>query len=148
MSRHGEQMPSIAGNEDVHPPFDRTGENHVVVGIAGDGVGRSFGRGGHLGGHVDQELFDLAPALRLEAQLPGEDSFQLDHRWLREDELQATVDRLLDYAARRSRRDERGDKDVGVAEDAQDQPRCERISSTSASLSSGPIPRASERSRP
>jgi hypothetical protein len=67
---------------------------------------------------------------------------------LGQDELQAGVDHLLENPAGRPGGDERRDQDIGVAGDAQDQLRPERISSTSASVSSGPTPRASARSRP
>jgi hypothetical protein len=88
------------------------------------------------------------PTLRLEAELAGEDPLQLHHHRRCQDELQASVDRLLENPAWRPGRDEGRDQDVGVAEDAQGQLRSERSSSTSASLSSGPIPRASARSLP
>jgi hypothetical protein len=67
---------------------------------------------------------------------------------LGQDELQAGVDHLLENPAGRAGGDERRDQDVGVADDTQDQLRPERISSTSVSVSSGPIPRVSARSRP
>lgn len=88
------------------------------------------------------------PAAGLKAQLGGEDALQLRLDWLCEDELKATVDDLIDDAAGRAGRDEGRDQDVGVTENAQSQLCAERISSTNASLSSGPIPRSSARSRP
>jgi hypothetical protein len=148
MSGERKQVPSVAGCEDIHLRFDGAGENEVIGGIAGDGVGCGRRRGNQIGGQIREELLDLAPAVSVETQLAGEDSLQLRHDRLGKHEFEAAVYRLFDDTARGTGRDEGGDEDVGVAEDAQVQPCAERISSTSVSLSSGPIPRASARSRP
>lgn len=145
---YGQKVPTIAGDERIHFRLNRTGEDQIIGRVARHRLGWSLGCWHQFSRRIDEKLLDPSPALRLEAQLPGEDPLQLDHYRLRQDQLQASVDRLLDHPARRAGRDEGGDQDVGVAEDAQDQSRSERISSTSASESSGPIPRVSARSRP
>lgn len=148
MLTDGKQMPVIAGDEHVHLRLNRASEDQVIVRVSRHRLGWSLGRSNHPGRKVDQKLLDALPALWLEAQLPGKDPLQLDHHRLGQDELQAGVDCLLEDPARRTGGDERRDQDVGVAGDSQDQLRPERVSSTRASLSSGPIPSASARSRP
>ena len=148
MLPHGEQMPAIARDEHVHPRLNRTGKNQVIGRVARYRLGCGLRCRDQLDRKVNEKLLDPLPALRLETQLPGEDPLQLDHHRLGQDELQAGVDYLLEDPAWRSGGDERRDQDVGVAGDSQDQRRPERISSTSASVSSGPTPRASARSRP
>jgi hypothetical protein len=63
-------------------------------------------------------------------------------------ELDAAIDRFLEQAARRAVSDQRRDEDVRIAENAECQPFSLRSSSTSASASSGPMPRSSARLRP
>ncbi len=148
MLSNGEQVPVVAGYENVHRGLDRTGKDKVVIWVSRHPLGRILRRWSQLDRKIDEKLLDLSPALLLEAQLLGEDPLQLDHHWLGQDELKTSIDRLLEDAAGRSGGDERRHEDVGVAGDPQDQPRPERISSIKASLSSGPTPRASARSRP
>lgn len=131
---------------DVH--FDGAGKDQVIGRIASNSIGCGLRRWNPLVSNLDKEFLYLAPTLLLKLQLAGEDALQLHHDWLCEDELQATVNGLFDDAAWRAGRDEGGDQDVGVAENAQGQLCAERISSTNASLSSGPMPSASARSRP
>jgi hypothetical protein len=87
----------------------------IIIGVARHGLGRGIRHRSQLDRQVDEKLLDSSPALRLEAELAGEDPLQLHHHRLRQDELQATVDRLLDHPARRAGRDEGGDQDVCVA---------------------------------
>ncbi len=138
----------IAGHENFHRSLNRAGKDQIIVWVARHRLGRALRRRNQLGREVEEKLLDRLPARRLEAQLFGENPLQLDHHRLGQDELQASVDGLLENPAWRSGGDERRHEDVGVAGDSQDQPRPERISSTRVSLSSGPIPRASARSRP
>ena len=148
MLSNGELVAAVTGHENLHLGLNRTGKDQVIVWVAGHRLGRVLRRWNQLGRKIDEELFDLLPALRLKAQLLGEGPLQLDHHWMGQDEFQASVDRLLEDPAGRSGGDERRHQDVGVTGDSQDQPRPERISSTTASLSSGPTPRTSARSRP
>jgi len=148
MLSDGEQVLAIPRDEHVHPRLSSTSKDQVIGRIACHRLRWILGRRNQFGRKIDQKLFDSSPALRLEAQLPGEDPLQLDHHRLGQDELQAGVDYLLENPAGWSGGNERRDQDVGVAGDSQDQLRPERISSTSVSVSSGPIPRASARSRP
>lgn len=141
-------MATIAGHEHLDPGRDRTGEYQVVVRVAADRLGPACGGGDEFDREVDQKLLGRLPAVDLEAELPGQDPLQLDDHWAGQDQLDPAVDRLLEDPARRSGSDERRDEDVGVAGDPQDQRRPERDSSTTVSLSSGPIPRASARPRP
>lgn len=143
-----EQVAAISGHEHLDPGRHRTGEDKVVIWIAADGLGSARGRVDQLGREVDQKLLDRLPTVDLEAELPGQDPLQLDDDRTGQDQLDPAVDRLLEDPARRSGSDERRDEDVGVAGDPQDQWRPERDSSTTASLSSGPTPTASARSRP
>lgn len=148
MLSYGEKVPAVSRDERIHFRPNRRGEDQVIVRIAGYVLWRAARRGGRMGRQAEEEILGLPPALRLEAELPGENSLQLHHRRRKQDELQSAVDRLLENAAWRSGGDEGRDQNVGVAGDAQGQLRPERISSTSVSLSSGPTPRVSARPRP
>ena len=148
MLTQGKQVATIAGHQYLDPGPDRTGEDQIVVGVAADGLGPARGGGDEFGGEVDEQLLDGLPTFGLEAELPGQDPLQLDHHRSGQDQLDPAVDRLVEDPARRPRGDERRDEDVGVAGDPQDQWRPERDSSTTASLSSGPMPMASARPRP
>jgi len=96
---------------------------------------------------VLEQRLGVAPPLWFEVELLGEDALQFDYHRVEEDQLEATVDRLLEKPARRSRCDEGGDQDVGVETGPQAQRRRDRSSSTKTSVSSGPIPSFSARSR-
>lgn len=148
MLTQGKQVAAVAGHEHFDPRRDRTGEDQVVVGVAADRLGRVRGGGDHFRRQIDEQLPDTLPAPRLEADLLRQDPLQLDQHRLGKYQLDPAVDRLLEDPARRPGGDERRDEDVGVAGDPQDQPRPERISSTTASLSSGPMPIDSARPRP
>lgn len=148
MLTQGKQVATVAGHEHLDPRRDRTGEYQVVVGVAAERLGWVRGGGDHLRSQIDEQLPDTLPAPRLEAELPGQDPLQLHQHWSGQHKRDPAVDRLLEDPARRPGRDERRDEDVGVAGDPQDQPRPERISSTRASLSSGPMPIDSARPRP
>lgn len=101
-----EQVPAVARDERIRFRLNRTREDQVVVWVSRDRLGRIFGRWDQFGRKIDEELLDLFPALRLEAQLAGEDSLQLDHHRLGQDEFQAGVDRLFEDPAGRSGGDE------------------------------------------
>lgn len=140
-------MTTIAGHEHLDPGLDHTGEDQVVIWVATDRLGPARGRVDQFGREVDQKLLDRLPSVELEAELPGQDPLELDEHRTGQDQLDPAVDRLLEDPTRRPGGDERRDQDVGVAGDPQDQWRPERDSSTNASLSSGPTPTASARSR-
>ena len=142
------QVTAITGDEDLNPCRHHTGKDQVVVGVAADRLGPTRGGGHHLGREVDEQLPNRLPTVGLEAELPGKDPLQLDQDRARKHQFDPAVDRLLEDPARWTRGDERRDEDVGVAGNPQDQRRPERDSSTTASLSSGPMPMASARSRP
>lgn len=95
MLTHGEQVPAISRDENVHPRLSRTGQDQVIVRIASHRLGWILRRRNRVGRKVDEKLLDSSPALRLKAQLPGENPLQLDHHRLEQDELQASVDYLL-----------------------------------------------------
>lgn len=78
----GKQVPAIPRDENVHPRLNRTSKDQVVVRIARNGLGQSLRRRNHLCRKVNEKLLDPSPALRLKAQLPGEDPLQLDHHRL------------------------------------------------------------------
>lgn len=141
-------MTAIAGDEHLDPGRDRAGEDQVVVGVAAGRLRPVPGRGDQLRRQVDQQLLDRPPAVGLEAELLGQDPLQLGQYRSGQDQFETGIDRLLEDPARRPGGDERRDEDVGVAGDPQDQRRPERDSSTTASLSSGPMPIASARPRP
>lgn len=141
-------MATIAGHEHLDPGRDRAGEDQIIVGIAADRLGPARRGIDQFGREIDDQLPGRLPALRLEADLLGQDPLQLDQHRSRNDQLDPPVDRLLEDPARRPGGDERRDEDIGVAGDPQDQRRPERISSTTASLSSGPMPTDSARPRP
>lgn len=84
---HREQVPAIARNENLHPRLNRTGKNQVIVRVARYRFGWSLRRRDQLGRKVDEKLLDPSPALRLEAQLPGQNPLQLDHHRLGQDKL-------------------------------------------------------------
>lgn len=142
------QVATIAGHEHLDPGRHRAGEDQVIVGVAADRLGPAHGGGDQFGREIYEQLLDRLPSVGLEAELPGQDPLQLDQHGSGQDQLDTGVDRLLEDPARRPRGDERRDEDVGVAGDPQDQRRPERDSSTTASLSSGPMPIASARPRP
>lgn len=142
------QVATISGHEHLHLRLDHTGEDQVVVRIAADRLGPPSGCVDQFDREVDQELLDRSPAVDLEVEFPGQDPLELDDHRTGQDQIDPAVDRLLEDPARRARGDERGDEDVGVAGDPQDQRRPERDSSTTVSTSSGPMPMASARSRP
>lgn len=119
MLADGEQMPVVAGDQNLHFSLNRAGKDQVIVRIARHGLGRDFRRRDQLGCEVDEELLDRAPAFRLEAELPGENSLQLYHRRREQDEFQSAIDRLLENAAWRPGGDEGRNQDVGVAGDSQ-----------------------------
>jgi hypothetical protein len=148
MFTHRKQVATIAGHENLDPCFYRAGEDQIVVSVAADRLWPARGGGDQFHREVDEQLLDRLPTVGLEAELPGQDALQLDQHGPGQDELDAGVDRLLEDPARRASGDERRDEDVGVAGDAQDQRRPERNSSTTTSLSSGPMPMASARPRP
>jgi len=142
------QVATIAGHQHLDSGPDRAGEDQVVIGVAADRVGPARGGGDEFGREVDEQLLDGLPSVGLEADIPGQDPLQLDQYRSGQNQLDPAVDRLLEDPARRPRCDEGRDEDVGVAGDPQDQRRPERDSSTKASMSSGPTPIASARSRP
>lgn len=148
MLTQGKQMSAIAGDDDLDPGCHRTGEDQVVIRVAADRLGPARGGVDQFGCEVDQKLLGSLPAVFLEAELHGQDPLKLNDHRTGQDQLDPAVDRLLEDPARRSGGDERRDEDIGVAGDPQDQWRPERDSSTNASLSSGPTPTASARSRP
>ena len=148
MLAYRKQVAMITGDKDLDPGRDRTGEDQVVVGVAANRLGWALRGDDEFGGEVYEQLLDRLPSIGLEADLPGQDPLQLDQHRPRQDQFDPAVDRFLEDPARRPGRDERRDEDVGVASDPQDQRRPERDSSTTASLSSGPIPMASARPRP
>ena len=92
-----------------------------------------------------QQVACCASALVAEVELLGQHPLQLVQDDLGQYQLDPAVDCLLEQTARRPVGDQRRHKDVRVAEDAERQPCLPRNSSTSASTSSGPIPRSSAR---
>lgn len=144
----GEQMLAVTRSKNIDLGLDRAGEDEVVGGVSGHWL-RGPGRGpDRLHREFPEQRLGLDPPLRLEVELLGENAPQLDYHWVEEDQLEAAVDRFLEKSARRSRCDEGGDQDVGVETGAQAQRRRDRSSSTKTSVSSGPIPSFSARSRP
>jgi hypothetical protein len=148
MLTQGKQVATIAGHQRLDSGRDRAGEDQVVVGVAADRLGPALGSGDEFGREIDEQLLDGLPSVGLEADLLGQDPLQLDKDRSGQDKLEPAVDRLLEDPTRRPRCDERRDEDVGVAGDPQDQRRPRRDSSTTASMSSGPMPIASARPRP
>lgn len=141
-------MLAITSSKNIDLGLDRAGEDEVVGRISGHrlrGLGRGFDR---LHGEFPEQRLQLAPPLRLESELLGENTPQLNYDGVEEDQLEAAVDRFLEQPARWPRGDEGGDQDVGVKTSAQAQRCRDRSSSTTASASSGPIPSLSARSRP
>jgi hypothetical protein len=148
MLPQGKQVTTIAGHQHLDRGAHRTGEDQIVVWVAADRLGRAGGGLDQFGREVDKKLLDAVPTVEREAELPGQDPLQLDQHGAGQDQLDPPVDRFLEDPARRPGGDERRDEDVGVAGDPQDQRRPGRDSSTTASLSSGPMPMASARPRP
>ena len=145
---NGKQVLAVTRGQDLDPGLDRAGEDEVIGGVSGHRL-RGPGRGpDRLHREFSEQRLGLDPSLRVEVELLGEDALQLDYHRVEEDQLEATVYRFLEEPARRSRCDEGGDQDVGVETCAQAQCRRNRSSSTKASVSSGPIPSFSARSRP
>lgn len=144
----GEQMLAVTRGQDLDLGLDCAGEDAIVGGVSGHRL-RGGGWGpDRLHSEFSEQRLGLDPSLRVEVELPGEDAPQLDDHRIEENQLERAVDRLLEEPARRARRDEGGNQDVGVETGAQAQRRRDRSSSTTASVSSGPIPSFSARSRP
>jgi hypothetical protein len=148
MPTQGKQVATIAGHQYLDFGRGRTGEDQVVVGVAADRLGPAHGSRDEFGRKVDEHLLDGLPSVGLEADLLGQDPLQLDKCRSGQDKLELAVDRLLEDPTRWPRRDEGRDEDVGVAGDPQDQRRPRRDSSTTASISSGPMPIGFARPRP
>jgi len=144
----GEQVLAIARGQDFDPGLDRAGEDEIVGGVSGHRLRGLSWDPDRLHREFSEQRLGLYPSLRVEVELLGENALQLNDHRIEEDQLEATVDRFLEKSARRSRCDEGGDQDVGVETGAQAQRRRDRSSSTTASVSSGPIPSFSARSRP
>ena len=133
-------MAAVAADEHIGRRGRGTREDPVVGGIAGQAF-RLVRRWWPLGRYPLEEAARLVPSLVGEAELALEHALELDHDRLGDDEDDPAVDRVLDQPAGRAVGDQRGDEDVRIAADAQGQPRSLRISSTSASTSSGPCQR-------
>jgi hypothetical protein len=119
MLADGEQVAPVARDEGIHSRPNCAGEDQVIIAVARHGLGRGRRRRSQINRELEEKLLDSSPMLRLEAHLSSQDLPQLHHHRLEQDKLQASVDRLLEEPARRPRRDEGGDQDVGVAGDSQ-----------------------------
>lgn len=112
-------MLAVTRGQDVDPGLDGAGEDEVVGGVTGHRLRGPGRRPDRLQCELSEQRLGLAPRLRLDVELLGENALQLDYYRVEEDQLEAAVDRLLEKSARRSPCDEGGDKDVGVETRAQ-----------------------------
>ena len=147
MLTHWEQMLPVAGREHIRSRLDRTRQNRVVHRIARDRLDE-LRRRRLLDRYLCEQGASCVNLLRLESELVREHPLELCEYELGHEKLEPAVDRLLEQAARWSVCDQRRDENVGVTDDAKRQSCPPRISSTSASASSGPMPRSSARVRP
>lgn len=82
MFPHREQVPAIARDKCIYLRLNCTSKNHVIGKIARHRLGWSLRLRNQLSREIDEKLLDPSPSLQLEAQLPGQDSLQLDHHRL------------------------------------------------------------------
>lgn len=147
MNAERQQMCAIARDQHVDAGSDCNGEDEVVLRIAADRFDIRQHRGSIRTQALEQRPRVVQRGL-IETELPLQHSDEFgDHgRW--DDGVEASIDDLLDDPSGWPVRDQSGDQDIRVAEDAQRQRRSVRSSSTSRSTSSGPIPRTSARFLP
>ena len=140
-------MLSIARDQDVDTRVEYSSEDHIVGRIAGNRL-NSLRPLTVNGADTFEQSACRSRTTCAEAEFVHQDSLQLFEDVQGQHKLDPPVDCLFEQAARRPLCDEGRDEYVGIAGDAQVQRRSSRCSSTSASTSSGPIPRSSACRRP
>jgi len=88
-------MLAVTRGKSTDPGLDRAGEDEVVGGVSGHRLRGPGGGPDRLHRELSEQCLGLAPPLRLEVELLGEDPLQLDYHRVEEDQLEATVDRFL-----------------------------------------------------
>jgi hypothetical protein len=141
-------VPPVARRDDVHLSGERSSEHQVVSGVSADGLHLPQIDSGALNGELGQDDLRLSQAFGGEVSFRGEDPPKLDEHGLGQDQADTSGDRFLQKPARRAVGYEGRDEDVRVEDDPQAQDDSRRTSSTSASTSSGPMPRSSAHARP
>lgn len=142
-----EEVFPVTGHEYVDSSFDRGGQDRVVGRVAGDHLDM-WRRVWSFRCQLGEKFARRGRPLDGEAKFLSQHSMQFGTYELGEEKVEPPVDRFLEQAARRAVGDQGRDEDVRVAEDAARQPWPPRNSSTSASTSSGPMPRVSASRRP
>lgn len=115
-----QQVLAIAGDEDLDACLHRAGKDQVVVRVAGHGLDRTWRHRSRLYRQANEQCLDLFPAVRVERELLPKYALELLHDGLRQHQLQATVNSLLDDPGRWAGRDKRRNQHVGVGSYAQD----------------------------